>query len=601
MKNTEVIDTIFNHTDINVSNENANMDAYSPQGKLQQLSSYILKQETLKMINPYHAKLHEDGFIHIHDLDYYLTGTTTCTQIDLTSVLKDGFRVGNCFMREPQSIRVAAEHVAIIFQANQNFQHGGQAIPSIDYMLAPYVEKTFDKYMKKGYLSSAAMKCTIDDTFEAMEGLVHNLNAMKSRGGNQVPFTSINFGLDTSKFGRVVTEQLLKAQEQGLGDNSTPIFPILVFKVKEGINYNPEDTNYDLFLKAIECTSKRLFPNFMFMDTEFNSATFDINDPNTHPATMGCRTRVYDNINGENTTNGRGNLSFTSLNLPMIVAELLDDNARKGSEKQLMKKIERYADEVCEQLYLRYLYQRSIPKEEFNFLYDSGSWKWTEDNTRLDAGTLAVGFIGLAEALKLFTGKHHGECEESQQLGIRIIERIKAMTDYHSKAYNLNFGVIATPAEGLAGTALRKFISKHGVLEGVSDRQFFTNSNHVPVYYNIPIHKKIEIEAQYHNLTRGGHICYVEVDGAATKNKSAMMDIIKKMKESGIGYGSINHPIDRCRDCEYMAIIDDECPKCNSSNISRIRRITGYLVGDMDKWNSAKKEEESKRVKHGKR
>lgn len=599
MTNEKLIDTIFNHKDINVSNENANMDAKTPQGKIQQLASNVLKQETLKVINPYHAQLHEEGFIHIHDLDYYLTGTTTCTQIDLTNVLKNGFRVGNCFMREPQSIKVAAEHVAIIFQANQNMQHGGQAIPSIDYMLAPYVERTYQKY-RRNTNDAFAKKLTRKDTFEAMEGLIHNLNSMKSRGGNQVPFTSINFGLDTSWQGSMVSEQLLEAQKNGLGDGSTPIFPILVFKVKEGINYNPEDTNYQLFLKAIDCTSKRLFPNFMFMDTEFNSVSFDINDPNTHPATMGCRTRVYENVNGENTTNGRGNLSFTSLNLPMIVAELLEDNGLHASVKQLMKIIERYASVACEQLLERYLYQKGVSKDEFNFLYESGSWSWNDEETRLDAGTLAVGFIGLAEALKLYYGEHHGENEISQSIGLDIIARITSMTDYYKNAYKLNFGVIATPAEGLAGTALRKFVDKYGIIEGVSDKQFFTNSNHVPVYFNLPIAKKIEIESAYHPLTLGGHICYVEVDGAAIKNKQAMVEIVKQMKENGIGYGSINHPVDRCKDCEYMAIIDNECPNCGSSNISRIRRITGYLVGDMDKWNSAKKEEESKRVKHNK-
>lgn len=604
----EEITKILDKSDIDVTNDNANSDGKSLCGVRNLLASALVKEHSMGMLNEEVRKKFKEGFIHIHDFDYYSLGATTCCQIGLGKILKGGFHIENCFMREPQSIHVAAEHCAIIFQTNQNQQFGGQSIPSLDFDLAPYVEKSFQKHRKD--MSSfdiplseqmeKAMELTIKETENAMEGLIHNLNSMHSRGGNQIVFSSLNFGLDTTWQGRLITKSVLKAQLKGLGDGATPIFPILIFKVKDGINAKKGEINYDLYELSLECLSKRLFPNFLFIDTKFNSEGFKLEDPNTHVATMGCRTRVFGNINGDNFTEGRGNLSFTTLNLPMIAQEFLLSNTEGSFEEYLNN----YIDLVIGQLHERYLLQKSQRKEAFSFLYDK-CWTGSEDHEDdvvgdlLDNGSLSLGFIGLAEALKLLCGEHHAEGEYPRRRGEEIIKHLRHRMDLEADRTKLNYSLLATPAEGMAGSSLRKFVAKYGVIKGVSDKEFFTNSFHVPVYHNCSYINKIRIEAPYHELCNAGHITYVEMDGNATKNLEGLNDVVQFAKESGIGYFSINLPIDRCRECGYDDWIDTDCPRCGSGDISRIRRITGYLVGDMERWNNGKRAEESMRVKHG--
>ena len=417
---------------------------------------------------------------------------------------------------------------------------------------------------------------------------------------SQTPFVSINLGTDTSKEGRLLTKQFLLATQKGLGNGETPIFPIIVFRVKEGINYNPEDVNYDLFKLAIETTSKRLFPNFAFIDAPFNHAEYD-GTPDTEIAYMGCRTRVMSNIHGKSTPKGRGNISFSTVNLPMIAFESKDVN-------EFFDKLSHYVDLTIKQLYERYLYQSQKTVANFKFLYTQGLWS---DGEQLDMnekigevlkqGTLSVGFVGLAETLVKLIGKHHGESDESWDLGYKIIKLIRDKTDQATLDYKMNYSTLATPAESFAGKALRKVKSKYGVIKGVTDRDYFTNSFHIPVYYRIKAIDKIKKEAPFHSLTNAGHITYIELDGDASKNVEALETLIRTMKESGIGYGSINHPVDRCLKCGHKGIIDNECSECGNNQeeeIERIRRITGYLVGTLSKWNSAKRSEESQRVKH---
>lgn len=590
--------------------ENANTDGKSPMGIMSLIASSTAKEYAMDMLQPEVRAAFADGYIHIHDFDFYATGTTTCCQIPLGKVLQDGFNVGNCFMREPQSISSAMSLASILIQSNQNQQHGGQSYPHFDYDLAKYAEKSYNRHLKSlielglevsdEKLAEIAMKKAEEETYQGAESFVHNANSMLTRNGMQVPFVSVNFGLDTSVFGRMISRNILKAQMAGLGDGSTPLFPILVFKVKEGINLNPEDPNYDLYELSLECLSTRLFPNFQFVDTPFNSVGFDPKDPSTHIATMGCRTRVFEDINGKNTTDGRGNLSFTTINLPMVAMD-------SANVEEFFTNLDNYLELCSTQLLDRLEYQKTRVASSFKMLYGEGLWAGSENldiqaqiGDILDTGSLSVGFIGLAETLKLLTGKHHGESDEAQQLGLKIVSYMRSRMDQKSQEYNLNFSVLATPAESYSGKSIAKFRAKFGDIEGITDYDFFTNSNHVPVYYNISAKRKIEIEAPYHALTNAGHIMYVELDGEAKSNIEALDQVVRKMQAENVGYGSINHPLDRCRDCGLQAIINEVCPNCMSTDISRIRRITGYLVGDMEKWNSAKRDEEKNRVKHGK-
>lgn len=606
--------------DCDLKRDNANVNGDTAMGAMLQMGANTAKEYYLDTMVPAKAAYaHRIGDIHIHDLDFY-GWTTTCTQIDLLKLFKNGFDTGHGHLREPKSIGSYAALAAIAIQSNQNDQHGGQSVVNFDYAMADGVRATYEKHLKhyrriwlelEGtnvslWASEKAMEATKRDTYQAMEGLIHNLNTMHSRAGAQVPFSSINYGMDTSWEGRLAIEQLLLATEAGLGNGETPIFPIQIFRVKEGINYNPEDPNYDLFKLAIRVSSKRLFPNFSFQDAPFNLQYYKPGHPETEIAYMGCRTRVIGNVYDpeRQVSNCRGNLSFTSINLPRLAIEAKGDFNRFRYRLGEMMKL------VFNQLLERLKVQSMRRVYNFPFLMGQGNWIDSEKLASdaqigevLKHGTLSVGFIGLAETLKVLTGHHHGESDMAQELGLQIIGYMRKCCDDKAKETGLNFTLLATPAEGLSGRFVRLDKERYGVIEGVTDREYYTNSFHIPVYYNIGVAKKIALEAPYHALTNAGHISYVELDGDPSRNLEAFEKIVRLMKESGIGYGSINHPIDRDPVCGYNGIIYDECPNCGRSEdgmpFERIRRITGYLVGTLDRWNSAKRAEEHDRVKHG--
>ena len=616
--------TILQAKDSDLKRDNANINGDSPMGAMLQYGANTAKEYNLTyLVKPAIADLHRSAWLHIHDLDFY-AWTTTCTQIELRKLFKGGFNTGHGHLRAPKSIGSYAALAAIAIQSNQNDQHGGQSVVDFDYAMAEGVNYTYNKYLAEGrdickdlmpdadyntvenWVMDYAMKKTTRDTYQAMEGFVHNLNTMHSRAGAQVPFSSINYGTDTSWEGRLAVEQLLLATEAGLGQGETPIFPIQIFRVKEGINYNPEDPNYDLFKLAMRVSAKRLFPNFAFIDAPFNLQYYKYGHPETEVAYMGCRTRVMGNVYDptREVAPGRGNLSFTSINLPRLGIVVEKD------VNQFFKLLDGMLDKTMEQLLDRYEIQASRVARNFPFLMGEGVWMDSDglgpdDEVRevLKHGTLSIGFCGLAECLVALTGKHHGESEEAQELGLRIVSYIRDYCDKKSKELGMNVTCLATPAESLAGRLLRADKKEFGVIEGVTDREYYTNSFHVPVYYHLPAMEKIDIEAPYHALTNAGHISYVELDGDPTKNLAAFEKIVRHMKEAGIGYGSINHPVDRDPVCGYNGIINDTCPKCgrkekDGSPFERIRRITGYLVGTLDKWNDAKRAEERDRVKH---
>lgn len=612
--------TVLQAKDSDLKRDNANINSDSPMGAMLQYGANAAKEYNLEyLIKPAIAELHRDGWIHIHDLDFY-AWTTTCTQIELRKLLKDGFNTGHGHLRAPKSIGSYAALAAIAIQSNQNDQHGGQSVVDFDYAMAEGVRYTYQKYLKEGYeicerlndlkvkawILDYAMEKTTRDTYQAMEGFIHNLNTMHSRAGAQVPFSSINYGTDTSWEGRLAIEQLLLATEAGLGHGETPIFPIQIFRVKEGVNYNPDDPNYDLFKLAMKVSAKRLFPNFAFIDAPFNLQYYKPGHPETEVAYMGCRTRVMGNIYdpSREIAPGRGNLSFTSINLPRLGIE------SKGDYLAFFKLLDKMLDATMQQLLDRYKIQASRVVRNFPFLMGEGVWMDSDglspDDTVgevLKHGTLSIGFCGLAECLVALNGKHHGEDEFSQELGLRIVGYIRDYCNRKSTELGMNVTCLATPAESLAGRLLRSDRERYGIIKGVTDRDYYTNSFHVPVYYHLPALKKIDIEAPYHALTNAGHISYVELDGDPTKNLAAFERVVRHMKEAGIGYGSINHPVDRDPVCGYNGIINDTCPCCGRSEadgvpFERIRRITGYLVGTLDKWNDAKRAEERDRVKH---
>lgn len=614
--------TTLDTKDSDLKRDNANINGDSPMGAMLQYGANTAKEYNLDyLIDPNIARLHREGYIHIHDLDFY-AWTTTCTQIELRKLFKGGFDTGHGHLREPKSIGSYAALAAIAIQSNQNDQHGGQSIVDFDYAMADGVRLTFQHYQKEArelyaqlsygneedgfmWMENYAVSHTTRDTYQAMEGFIHNLNTMHSRAGAQVPFSSINYGTDTSWEGRLAISQLLLATEAGLGDGETPIFPIQIFRVKDGVNYNPEDKNYDLFKLAMRVSAKRLFPNFSFIDAPFNLQYYKPDHPETEVAYMGCRTRVMGNVYDptREIAPGRGNLSFTSINLPKL-------GIISKSKEDLFQYLDEILDYVMEELLDRYKIQASRLVKNFPFLMGQGVWIDSEGlsgNDRisdiLKHGTLSIGFCGLAECLKALIGAHHGESEEAQQLGLEIVGHIRDYCDKMSQKLGMNVTCLATPAESLAGRFLRLDRELFGVIEGVTDREYYTNSFHVPVYYHISAFKKLDIEAPYHALTNAGHISYVELDGDPTKNLAAFEKVVRYMKEVGIGYGSINHPVDRDPVCGYNGIINDICPKCgrnekNNVPFERIRRITGYLVGTMDRWNDAKKAEERDRVKH---
>ena len=610
-----------------IKRENANIDGDTAMGTMLKYGSEGAKQFCeMFILDPEHARAHREGDIHIHDLDFY-TLTTTCCQIDLLKLFAGGFSTGHGFLREPMDIRSYSALACIALQSNQNDQHGGQSVPNFDYSLAPGVAKTFRRSYrdnlakaldlhagidlceelarslldeteaatglqpafdgKNGFdqalqarLAEAvgdqaekvlrftrkyAVKGTRSATYQAMEALVHNLNTMHSRAGAQVPFTSLNYGTDTSPEGRLVTECLLLATEAGLGNGETSIFPIHIFKVKEGVNFNPGDPNYDLFRLAIRVSAKRLFPNFSFLDAPFNKQYYKEGHPETEAAYMGCRTRVVANHYDptREITYGRGNLSFTSVNLPRIGIRA------HGDVDWFFEDLDRKIDLVIAQLLARFRLQSQKTVRNYPFLMGQGVWMDSEkldpDDTVgevLKHGTLTCGFIGLAECLKALIGKHHGESDEAQNLGLDIIHHMRERMDQATQQYGLNFSLIATPAEGLSGRFVRMDRERFGVIEGVTDRDYYTNSFHVPVYYPISAFEKLRREAPYHAMTNGGHISYIELDGDPTQNLEAFEQVVRFMKECGIGYGSINHPVDRDPICGYTGIIGETCPRC---------------------------------------
>lgn len=670
--------------------ENANVDGNTAMGTMLQYGATGSKQFAIHhILKAEHAKAHQDGVIHIHDMDFEAIGTLTCCQIDVKELFKGGFSTGHGHLREPQDIMSYAALAAIAIQSNQNDQHGGQSIPNFDYGLATGVAKTFVRAYKENlrkvlivdfdwleeetinelvdnvvapyqeggeyprigesyyqayrgkehirlqrFLTEAmveideadttkiqdvvyrfAKRETIKKTYQAMEGFLHNLNTMHSRAGAQVPFSSVNFGTDTSPEGRLVVEQFLLSVEAGLGNGETAIFPISIFKVKEGVNYNPEDPNYDLFKLSCRVSAKRLFPNFVFLDAPFNLQYYRPGQPETEVATMGCRTRVVGSVfpESDGIIYGRGNLSFSSINLPRLGIKY---GVMLGQRQQpdldgFYTELDKLIELVVQQLLERYNIQKHRKVKNFPFLMGQHIWFGSENLGWEDTleevikhGTLTVGFIGLAETLTALTGEHHGQSEAAQKLGIEIVKRLRQRMDEAAKTYQLNFSLIATPAEGLSGRFVKIDRQKFGEIKGVTDRDYYTNGFHVPVYYSISASQKIELEAPYHAFTNAGHITYIELDGDMTQNLDAFEMVVRKMKEAGIGYGSINHPVDRDPACGFTGVIGDTCPKCGRSDeegmaFERIRRITGYLVGTMDKWNNGKRAEEKDRVKHG--
>ena len=630
-----------------IKRENANIDGDTAMGTMLKYGSEGAKRfNEMFLLEPRIAKAHREGDIHIHDFDFY-TLTTTCTQIDLLKLFQGGFSTGHGFLREPNDIRSYSALACIAIQSNQNDQHGGQSVPNFDYSMAPGVRKTFRKLFRdnlakalevfgeddnnevdarelterveqetgkwaclagdNGYdeamakaLSErmdekAVAKCmkfarkyarkeTERGTYQAMEALVHNLNTMHSRAGAQIPFSSLNYGTDTSPEGRLVVKSLLLATEAGLGNGETSIFPIHIFKVKEGVNYNPGDPNYDLFKLAMRVSAKRLFPNFSFIDAPFNVKYYKPGHPETEAAYMGCRTRVVGNVYdpSREIVNGRGNLSFTSINLPRLAIKA------KGNTDVFFRSLDDMLDLVVEQLLARFQIQADKRVRNYPFLMGQGIWldsdKLGPDDKVgevLKHGTLTVGFIGLAECLKALMGVHHGESEQAQRMGLTIVSRMRERMDEESRKTGLNFSVIATPAEGLSGRFVRLDKKRYGVIPGVTDRDYYTNSFHVPVYYPISAFKKIRLEAPYHELTNGGHISYVELDGDPTQNLEAFEAVVRYMKECGIGYGSINHPVDRDPVCGYTGIINDVCPRCGrregeAVSVEKLRQLGVY-------------------------
>ena len=655
--------------DSDLKRENANVNGDTAMGTMLKYGSEGAKQfYQMYVLKPEHSEAHKNGDIHIHDLDF-LTMTTTCTQIDLISLFHNGFNTGHGILREPNDISSYSALACIAIQSNQNDQHGGQSIPNFDYALGLGVRKSFIKRYKNLMARDLEILCDIENTdelvediykkleedgkvlrmaeyddykaaeaemliqkgidaaivekvqknayknavketdkatYQAMESLIHNLNTMNSRAGAQTPFSSINYGTDTSAEGRMVIKNVLLALESGLGNGETPIFPIHIFRVKEGVNFNSDDTNYDLFKLACKVSAKRLFPNFSFQDAPFNLQYYKEGHPETEISYMGCRTRVIGNNYDPDKaiTYGRGNLSFTSINLPRLGI------LAKGDIDLFFRLLDEKIDLCIDQLLERFEIQCHKKVKNFPFLMGQGVWI---DSDKLDTedtlesvlchGTLSVGFIGLAECLKALTGKHHGESKRSAALGYTIIKHMRNRMDEEAEKRHLNFSLLATPAEGLSGRFVKLDKKRFGIIEGVTDREYYTNSFHVPVYYQLSAAEKIDIEAPYHELTNAGHISYVELDGDTVKNPAAFERIIRYMKEKGIGYGSINHPVDRDTVCGYTGIINDVCPKCgrnvkDEGGVERIRRITGYLVGTLDKFNDAKLAEVRDRVKH---
>ncbi len=633
---------IINAKHNDITRENANMNAESPAGMMMKFASettkpfvddYLLSDEAREAV--------KNNYLHIHDKDYYPTKSLTCVQHPLDKILNGGFWAGHGESRPAKRIETASVIACISMETAQNEMHGGQAIPAFDFYLAPFVRRSFieevkiledingedysDMYEQKidDYIIRPldglkgrervlqhAINRTANRVHQSMEAFIHNMNTIHSRGGNQVVFSSINYGTDTSAEGRCIIRELLHSTWEGVGNGSTAIFPIQIWKKKKGVSYLPEDPNYDLYKLACKVTARRFFPNFVNLDATYNyHEQWDINDPERYKyevATMGCRTRVFENRFGPKTSIGRGNISFSTINIVRLAIECMKIEDPQERIKEFFHKLDNVLDVTARQLDDRFNFQKTAMAKQFPLLMTQ-LWNGSENlkpnetiESVINQGTLGIGFIGLAECLIALTGKHHGECKESQELGLKIIGHMRERINEFCEQYKHNYSVLATPAEGLSGKFTRRDRKDFGEIAGVTDKIYYTNSNHVPVYYKCSPKHKAEVEAPYHVLTGGGHIFYVEIDGDATHNPQAIMDIVDLMDKYNIGYGSVNHNRNRCMDCGYEDATEDlhECPECHGTNIDKLQRITGYLVGTTDRWNSGKLAELRDRVVH---
>ena len=641
-KTRDVFMEIVNIKNNEVTRENANMNADTPAGMMMKFASettkpfvddYLLSEDVRDAV--------KHNYIHIHDKDYYPTKSLTCVQHPLDNILEHGFVAGHGSSRPAKRIETAAVLACISLETCQNEMHGGQAIPAFDFYLAPYVKssyieevknlekltgkdlssiynKVIDDYVEKNLdglegderLCQHAINKTVNRVHQAMEAFIHNMNTIHSRGGNQVVFSSINYGTDTSAEGRCVMRELLKSTYEGVGNGETAIFPIQIWKKKRGVNYLPEDRNYDIYKLACKVTARRFFPNFLNLDATFNqNEKWQADDPKRYKweiATMGCRTRVFENRFGPKTSVARGNLSFTTITIVKLAIECMGIEDKTERINVFFDKLKSILDITAKQLDERFQFQKTAFVKQFPLLMT----KLWIDCDKLDPeetiekvinqGTLGIGFIGLAECLKALVGKHHGESEEAQALGVKIVTLMRDCANDYSEHYQHNYSILATPAEGLSGRFTKYDRKQFGIIEDVTDRDYYTNSNHVPVYYKCSAMHKAQVEAPYHDLTRGGHIFYVEIDGDATHNPDVISGVVDMMDKYNMGYGSVNHNRNRCMDCGYENA-DSElevCPKCGSTNIDKLQRITGYLVGTTDRWNHAKLAELNDRVTH---
>ena len=633
-----IVNTIAN----DITRENANMNVETPAGMMMKFASETSKPFVMDMLLSQTSKDYiKSNYLHVHDADYYPTKSLTCLQHPLDRILEHGFKAGHGSSRPAKRIETAAIIACISMEAVQNEMHGGQAIPAFDFYLAPYVRYSFieeleklekltgrdlSEYKNKQFddyeitdldgiegderLFRHAVNQTVNRVHQAMESFIHNMNTIHSRGGNQVVFSSINYGTDTSAEGRCIIREILKSTYRGVGNGETPIFPIQIWKKKRGVSYLPEDRNYDLYKLACKVTARRFFPNFLNLDATFNQdELWDKNDPKRYiheVATMGCRTRVYGNRFGMKTSVGRGNLSFSTINIVRIALECREIKDYNERIDAFYKKLYKCIDVAAEQLYDRYTFQRTALKKQFPLLM-SGMWEGSENvgandkvGDLLKTGTLSIGFIGLAEALIALTGKHHGESEESQKLGIEIVTAMRRRIDEIADEKDLNYTLLATPAEGLSGKFTKRDRETFGEIENITDKEYYTNSSHVPVWYKCSVEHKAKVEGPYHDLENAGHIFYVELDGDATHNPECIMQTVDLMDKYNIGYGSVNHTRNRCLDCGFENSDADfeKCPQCGSTNVDIIQRITGYLVGSVNSWNSAKQAELRDRVTH---
>lgn len=641
-KTREIFLEIVEAKSNDVTRENANMNADTPAGMMMKFASettkpfvddYLLSEQTLWAVN--------NNYLHIHDKDYYPTKSLTCIQHPLDKILEHGFSAGHGESRPTKRIETASIIGCISMETVQNEMHGGQAIPAFDFYLAPYVRKSYieevktlenftgkdlshlydapiDDYIVRELdglegderMKQHAINRTVGRTHQSMEAFIHNMNTIHSRGGNQVVFSSINYGTDTSAEGRCVIRELLISTYEGVGNGSTAIFPIQIWKKKRGVSYLPEDRNYDLYKFACKVAARRFFPNFVNLDATFNQhEKWNENDPKRYlyeVATMGCRTRVFENRYGEKTSVARGNLSFSTINIVRLAIECMEIEDKQARIDKFFEKLDEILEITASQLCDRYDFQKTALAKQFPLLMSAlwtGSEKLKPTDTVesvINQGTLGIGFIGLAECLIALVGKHHGESDEAQALGLRIVTRMRDKANEFSERYNHNFSVLATPAEGLSGKFTVRDRKRFGEIKGITDKIYYTNSNHVPVYYKCSPKHKAEIEAPYHELTRGGHIFYVEIDGDATHNPQAIMDIVDLVDKYNLGYCSVNHNRNRCMDCGYEDAQDnlETCPSCGSDNLDKLQRITGYLVGTTDRWNKAKLAELNDRVVH---